>query len=71
MKNETSRIVREVKSILNRIKRSKVYLIGYILHGNCLLQHVIEGKVQGRTEAKGRQGRRRKQLLDDPKEKSG
>ena len=71
MKNKTSRIVREVKSILNRIKRSKVYLIGYILHGNCLLQHVIEGKVQGRTEAKGRQGRRRKQLLDDPKEKSG
>jgi len=45
--------------------------IGYILHGNCLLQHVIEGKTEGGTEVTGRRERRRKQLLDDPKEKSG
>jgi hypothetical protein len=30
---------------------------------------VIEGKVEGRIEMTGRRGRRRKQLLDDLKEK--
>jgi hypothetical protein len=30
---------------------------------------VIEGKLEGRIEMKGRRGRRRKQLLDDLKEK--
>jgi hypothetical protein len=32
---------------------------------------VIEGKLQGRTEMKGRRGRRRKQLQDDLKETKG
>jgi hypothetical protein len=36
---------------------------------NCLLKHVIEGKLEGRTQMKGRWGRRRKQLLYDLKEK--
>jgi hypothetical protein len=30
---------------------------------------VIEGKLEGRIEMKGRRGRRRKQILDDLKEK--
>jgi hypothetical protein len=30
---------------------------------------VIEGKTEGRIEMKGRRGKRRKQLLDDLKEK--
>jgi hypothetical protein len=30
---------------------------------------MIEGKFEGRTEMMGRRGRRRKQLLDDIKEK--
>jgi hypothetical protein len=30
---------------------------------------VIEGKLEGRPEITGRQGRRRRQLLDDLKEK--
>jgi len=33
--------------------------IGHILRKNCLLRHVIEGKIEGT----GRRGRRRKQLL--------
>jgi hypothetical protein len=33
------------------------------------MKHVIEGKLQGRIEMTGRRGRRRKQLLDDLKEK--
>jgi hypothetical protein len=39
------------------------------LRRNCLLKHVIEGKIKGRIEVTGRGGRRRKQLLDDHKEK--
>ena len=37
--------------------------MGHILHRNCLLNRVIQEKVEG-TE---RRGRRRRQLLDDPK----
>jgi hypothetical protein len=43
-------------------KKKKDHWIGHILRRNCLLKHVIEGKLEGR---KGR----RKQLLDDLKEK--
>jgi hypothetical protein len=39
------------------------------LRRNCLLKHVIEGKLEGRIEMTWRRGRRRKQLLDDLKEK--
>jgi hypothetical protein len=39
------------------------------LRRNCLLKHVIEGKLEGRREMMGWRGRRRKQLLDDLKEK--
>jgi hypothetical protein len=35
------------------------------------MQHVIKGKIGERTEAIGRRGRRRKQLLDGLKEKRG
>jgi len=35
---------------------------------NCILKHIIEGKVEGRVEVTGRRGRRRKQLLDSLKE---
>jgi hypothetical protein len=43
--------------------------VGHTLHRNCLLKHVIEGKIEGRIEMTGRRGRRRKRLLDDLKEK--
>jgi hypothetical protein len=39
------------------------------LRRNCLLKHVIEGKIEGIIEVTGRRGRRRKQPLDDLKEK--
>jgi len=45
--------------------------IGHILHRNCLLQWVIEGKIKGGIEVPGRQGRRRRKLLDDLKERRG
>jgi hypothetical protein len=40
-----------------------------MLRRNCLLKHVIEGNLEGRIETRGRRGRRRKQLMDDHKEK--
>jgi hypothetical protein len=39
------------------------------LRRNCLLKHVIEGKLEGRIEVAGRRERRSKQLLGDLKEK--
>jgi hypothetical protein len=48
--------------------RRKANWIGHSLCRNCLLKHVIEGKLEGRIEMTGRRGRRRKQLLDDLKE---
>jgi hypothetical protein len=39
------------------------------LRRNCLLKHVIEGKLEGRIEVTGTWGRRRNQLLNDLKEK--
>ena len=63
--------VKEQRSILNEIRRRKVNWIGHILRRNCLLQRVIEGKIQGGIEVTGRQGRRRRKLLDDLKERRG
>jgi replicative superfamily II helicase len=59
--------VKEERNILHTIKRRKANWIGHILRRNCLLKHVIEVKLEGRIEVKGRRGRRRKQLLDDLK----
>jgi len=57
--------VNKDRNILHTIKIKKAEWIGYILRRNCLLQQVIEGKV----EVMGRRGRRRKKLLHDLKEK--
>jgi hypothetical protein len=51
------------------VKRRQVNLNGHILRRNCLLKHVIEGKLEGRIEITIRRGRRLKQLLDDLKDK--
>jgi hypothetical protein len=51
------------------MKRRKA--VGHILHRICLLKHVIQGKIEGRMEVKGRRGRKRKQLLDNLKDNSG
>jgi hypothetical protein len=59
--------VKEQRNILREIRKWKANWIGHILHRNCLLQQVIEGKIKV-TE---RRGRRRKKLLDDLKERRG
>jgi hypothetical protein len=63
--------VKEERNILHTVKGRKVNWIGHILRRNCLLKHVIEGKIRGRIYVTGRRGRRCKQLLDDLKEMSG
>ena len=68
---EVSLRVKEQRNILHEISKRKANWIGHILGRNCLLQRVIEGKIQGRIEVTGRQGRRRKKLLNDLKERRG
>jgi hypothetical protein len=62
--------VKEERNIIHTIKRRKAKLIGHILRGNCLLKHVIEGKIE-RQKWGGKQGRVSKQLLADRKETRG
>jgi hypothetical protein len=63
--------VKEERNILHTVKRRKANWIGYILRRNCLLTRVIGGKIEERIEVMTGQGRRRKQPLDDLKEKTG
>jgi hypothetical protein len=56
--------VKEGRNILHTIRRRKANWIGHILRRNCLIKHIIEGKILGTR----RRGRRRMQLLDDLKE---
>jgi hypothetical protein len=51
---------------LQRVKKEgKANWVGHVLLRNCLLKHVIEGKI----EVTGRRGRKRKHLLGILKEK--
>ena len=72
MRNEEVLLrVKEQKNILLETGKREANWIGHILRRNCLLQQVIEGKIQGGIEVTGRQGRRRRKLLDDLKERRG
>jgi len=57
--------VKGERNIVHTVNRRKANRIGHILCRSCLLKHVSEGKIEERR------GRRRKQLLDDLKEKRG
>ena len=63
--------VKEQRNILHEIRKRKAKWFGHILRRNCLLQRVIEGKIQGGTEVTGRRGRRCRKLLDDLEERRG
>jgi hypothetical protein len=60
--------VKKGRTIPHTVKRRKSNWTGNILCRNCLLKHVIEGKLEGKIEVTGRQGKRRKQLLDGVKD---
>jgi hypothetical protein len=63
--------VKEQRNILHVTRKRKANWIGHILRRNCLLQRVIEGRIQGGIEVTGKRGRRRRKLLDDLKERRG
>jgi hypothetical protein len=60
--------VKEQRNILHEISKRNANWIGHILCRNCLLQQVIEGKIKGGIEVRGRRERRRRKLLDDLKD---
>jgi hypothetical protein len=66
MKNEEIlHLMKKERKMLHAARRRKTKWTGNILGRNCLLKHVLEGKI----EVAGRRGRRRsKQLLDGLKE---
>ena len=53
------------------IKSGKTDCIVHVLRWNCLLKEGIEGKMEERTKVTGRRGRRRKELMDELKERRG
>jgi hypothetical protein len=53
--------VKEERNVRCTANRREADWIGHVLHRNCLLKHVLEENI----EVMGRQGRKRKQLLDD------
>jgi hypothetical protein len=61
--------VKEQRNILHVTRKRKANWIGHILRRNGLIQRVTEGKIQWGIEVTGRQGRRRRKLLDDLKER--
>ena len=61
----------EERNILHTINRRNANWISHIVRRSCLLKQLIDGKIEGRVQVTGRRGRRRKQLLDDCKEKRG
>ena len=58
-------VVKEEKNILHPLKRRKGNCSDHLLHRDCLLKHIIEGKME-ETE---RHGKRCKQLMNGLKEK--
>jgi hypothetical protein len=62
--------VKEERNILQTLKRRKANWIGHMLRSNWLITYIVGGKIEGRAEVTERRGRRRKQVLDDHKEKT-
>ena len=55
MRNEEVLLrVKEEGSVLHTVKRRKANWIGHIVRRNCLLRHVIEGKIVGKNRSDGK-----------------
>jgi len=63
--------VNEERNIVPEIRKWKANWIGHIVRRNCLLKHVIEGKIRRETEVTRRRERRCRKLLDDVKDRRG
>jgi hypothetical protein len=71
VKHEVLLRVNKQRNILHEIRIRKANWIGHILHRNCLLKQVIEGKLKGQIEATRTRGRRCTKLLDDLGDRRG
>jgi hypothetical protein len=71
VKNEVFNRIKQKWNILHTITRRKANWFGHILCRNCLLKHIIKGKIKERIEVTRRLGEGCKELLDDVKEKRG
>ena len=70
MRNEVVLLrTKEQRNIVHGISKRKDNWICHILRRYCFLQRIIEGEIKGGIEVAGRRGRRRKNLLDDLKER--
>ena len=58
---------KEERNTIHTIKERKSNWTGHILRRNCLPKYLIEGEIEGRIVVTIKRGRRRKQLLDNPK----
>jgi hypothetical protein len=54
VRNEVLHRVKEEWNILHTINKRKANWMGHILHRNCLLKHVIEGKMEGNDRSDGK-----------------
>jgi hypothetical protein len=54
VKNEVLHRVKDETNILCTIKRRKANWIDHNLRRKCLLKHVVEGKLEGRSDGKTR-----------------
>jgi hypothetical protein len=66
---EVLQIVKEERYVIHTIQGRKASSTGHIMRRRGLLNHINEGKIEGRIEVTGRRGRRRRQLLDEIKER--
>ena len=71
VRNEVRQSVKKERNIQHKIQRKKVNRFDHALRKNCIVKHVIEDKIEVRTEVKGSRKRKRKQLLDDLRENTG
>jgi hypothetical protein len=60
--------VKEERNIIHTVNRRKTNWFGPSLCRNCFLKHIIERKIEGMMQERGRRRRRRKQQLGDLKE---
>ena len=68
---EVLQIVKEERYVIHTIQGRKASSTGHIMRRRGLLNHINEGKIEGRIEVTGRRGRRLTWLLYDLNEKRG
>ena len=70
-KEEVLQRAKQEKNIVHIVQGKKDNQIGHIWFKDCVLKHVTEGKIEKVVDGTGKRGRRRKQLLDELKERRG